>query len=308
MKLIRTLEELPASVTGGAVTIGNFDGVHRGHAVLLERLVQHAGAVGGPAVVFTFDPHPVQLLHPDSGPPPLTWVERKAELLAELGADVVVACPTDRALLSLSPQDFFQKVVNDHLQAKALIEGPNFFFGRDRSGSIEDLQRLCRLFGVILEVVQPSKLGGRYISSSWIRELILAGRIEEAEKLLTQPYRVRGRVIKGAGRGRKLGFPTANIDPVGVVLPPPGVYAGRGLVGGTSYAAATHIGPNPTFGEDRVRIEVHLIHCERELYGRLLELDFLSRLRDIQPFEDAAALQCQLAEDVEAARQIAKKA
>ncbi|MFW6171312.1 MAG: bifunctional riboflavin kinase/FAD synthetase [Planctomycetota bacterium] len=306
MKLIRTLDGLPASVTGGAVTIGNFDGVHRGHAVLLERLVRHAAAVGGPAVVFTFDPHPVQLLCPGAGPPPLTWVERKAELLAELGADVVVACPTDKMLLSLAPQEFFREIVSDRLQAKALIEGPNFFFGRDRSGSIDDLRRLCHEFGVVLEVVQPLKVGGRYISSSWIRELILAGRIREAEELLTEPYRVRGCVVKGAGRGRKLGFPTANIDPVGIVLPPPGVYAGRGMIDGNSYAAATHIGPNPTFGEQRLRIEVHLIDCQRELYGRLLELDFLRRLRDIQPFEDVAALQCQLADDVEAARQIAR--
>lgn len=304
VNLIRTIDHLPAEVTGGAVTIGNFDGVHRGHAALLERLRHHARAVGGPAVVFTFDPHPAELLYPGCEPPPLTWIERKAELLTELGADAIIACPTDRNVLSLEPRNFFQEIVCNRLRAQALVEGPNFFFGRHRAGSIDDLRKFCEASGIRLEVVEPAKVGGRYISSSWIRELILAGQIREAEVLLTQPYRVRGRVVQGAGRGRNLGFPTANIDPVGIVLPPSAVYAARGIINGTTYAAATHVGANPTFREDQIRIEVHLIDCHKELYGHLLELDFLKRLRDIRPFKTVEALQRQLATDVEATREI----
>ena len=139
VKLIRNLDKIPASVERGAVTIGNFDGVHRGHTVLLERLVALARAVRGPAVVFTFDPHPAQLLSPEAVPPALTWTERKAELLAELGADAVVAYPTDRSVLALAPGEFFGQIIRGRLEMQAMVEGPNFFFGRNRSGSIDDL-------------------------------------------------------------------------------------------------------------------------------------------------------------------------
>ncbi len=306
VKLVRNLDGLPASLEHGAVTIGNFDGVHRGHAVLLERLVARAREVDGPAIVFTFDPHPAQLLYPEAVPPSLTWTERKAELLGELGADAVVAFATDRAVLSMSPGEFFTRIIRGHLKARAMVEGPNFFFGRDRSGSIEDLDRMCHEAGMVLDVVQPLQIAGRYVSSSWIRELIQEGDVRRADELLTRPYRVRGRIIRGAGRGALIGFPTANMDPVGMVLPPLGVYAGRAIVHRQYYAAAVNIGPNPTFGEQRVKFEVHLIDCDQSLYGSLLELDFLDRLRDIRSFDNLAALQQQLAVDVGAVRQIVR--
>lgn len=304
VKLIRKLDELPAPLQGGAVTIGNFDGVHRGHTVLLDRLVKQAQALGGPAIVFTFDPHPAQLLYPDAIPPSLTWTERKAALLAELGADAVIAYPTDPAVLQLTPEEFFRQIIQERLQARAMVEGPNFFFGRNRSGSIDDLRRLCDGAAVALEIVQPLKIDGRYVSSSWIRELIQAGDVRQADALLTRPYRVHGLIVKGAGRGATIGFPTANLDPVGMVLPPLGVYAGRAMVAGNSFAAAVNIGPNPTFGEAQLKFEVHLIGCDRDLYGQLLELDFLDRLRDIRSFPDVDTLQQQLRRDVDAVVQI----
>ena len=180
MKLIQKPDELPASLKKGAVTIGNFDGVHRGHAVLLDRLAAQARTVGGPATVFTFDPHPAEQLSPHSVPASLTWTERKAELLAELGADVVIAYPTDKAILSLSPEQFFRRVIRDDLQARAMVEGPNFFFGRNRSGSIDDLRKLCHENEIGLEVVPPLKVDEQYVSSSLIRELIQAGDVRRA--------------------------------------------------------------------------------------------------------------------------------
>ncbi len=303
VKLIRNLNDLPTPLVRGALTIGNFDGVHRGHAVLMERLVQQARAVGGPAIVFTFDPHPAQLLYPEAVPPALTWIERKAELLTELGADAIIAFPTDRTVLSLTPEAFFRRIICEQLQTRALVEGPNFFFGRDRAGSIADLRRLCHANNIELEIVQPVKVADRYVSSSWIRELIQAGDVHTADTLLTNPYRIHGHVVRGAGRGTKIGFPTANIDPVGMVLPPLGVYAGRAYVDGTTYAAAVNIGANPTFGENVVKLEAHLIGCRQTLYGRLLELDFLDRLRDIRPFENVAALQRQLVIDISSVQQ-----
>lgn len=301
------MDELPDSLRSGAVSIGNFDGVHLGHAKLIARLVKRAREVNGPAVVFTFDPHPAQLLAPAAVPPPLTWIERKVELLTRLGVDAVVAYPTDRVLLGLSPQAFFDQIVRDRLDARALVEGPNFRFGVGRSGSIDDLEQMCQQAGLILEVVEPLMLEERYVSSSWIRELIQAGQIHHADQLLTRPYRVRGQVVRGAGRGASIGFPTANIEPVDMVLPPLGVYAGVAIVAGKRYAAALHIGPNPTFGEhDQVKFEVHLAGYNEPLYGAVLEVDFLDRLRDIQPFDHIAELQQQLLRDVRAARQIAR--
>ncbi len=304
VKLIRNLEALPPELQGGAVTIGNFDGVHRGHALLLERLLARAKGVSGPAVVFTFDPHPAQLLYPAAVPPSLTWTERKAELLGELGADAVVAYPTNRAVLSMTPGEFFEQILCRRLGARALVEGPNFFFGRNRTGSIDDLRIMCEAAGMTLEIVPPLQLEGRYVSSSWIREMIRVGNIRRADELLTRPYRIRGQVISGAGRGSQIGYPTANLDPAGMVLPPVGVYAGRAWLEDQGFAAAVNIGPNPTFGEEQIKFEVHLIDCTGSLYGAMLELDFLDRLRDIRPFEDVDALKRQLAEDVLAVRRL----
>jgi riboflavin kinase/FMN adenylyltransferase len=299
------LNNSPGSYVEGAVSIGNFDGVHRGHAVLVERLVRLARSLGGPAVVFTFDPHPAHLLYPHAVPPALTDTERKAELLGELGVDTVLAYPTDHRVLSLTPEEFFEQVICRRLHVRALVEGPNFYFGRHRSGSISDLQRMSDRAGIALEVVQPLTEGDQYVSSSWIRQLVQAGEVRRAASLLTRPHRVRGQVVEGARRGSRIGFPTANIRPGGVVLPPLGVYAGRAQVDGRSYAAAANIGPNPTFREDEVKFEVHLIGFENgPLYGQFLEFDFWDRLRDIRSFTGVEELRTQLARDIHTVEQI----
>lgn len=302
MKVIRELADFPAALRGGAVTIGNFDGVHCGHASIIERLRRAASAVGGPAIVFTFDPHPVRLLRPAEAPPPLTWTDRKADLLAELAVDAMVAYPTDEALLQLSAEEFFAQIIRQQLDARAIVEGPNFRFGRDRSGTVETLQQLASAAGVMLDVVEPLTTDGEVVSSSRVRRLIADGRVDEARRLLTHPYRIRGLVVHGVGRGHKLGFPTANVDAIDTLLPGPGVYAGAVEVGGECKAAAINIGPNPTFGEQALKVEVHVIDWHEPLYGTVLEVDFLSRLRDIQRFESIELLQQQLDRDVAAAR------
>lgn len=303
--LIRHLSELPASLRAGAVAIGNFDGVHVGHAALIERLIARARALGGAAVVFTFDPHPAALLYPDAVPPPLTATPRKAELLAALGVDATFAYPTDNEILSWSADEFFQRILREQLDARAIVEGPNFFFGRQRSGTIEYLAQLCRAAGIELEVVEPLQVDGSSVSSSRIRDLIQAGDVAAADRLLTEPYRVRGEIVRGAGRGATLGFATANLRPVGMVLPPLGVYAGHAWLRGTGYPAAIHIGPNPTFGEEQVKFEVHIIGIDESLYGEMLDVDFLDRLRDVRVFDQVAQLRDQLRRDVDAARRVA---
>lgn len=307
VSVVRSLDSIPAGFTCGAVTIGNFDGVHRGHARLIERLKQKASEVRGPVTVFTFDPHPVVLLRPEAAPPPLTWVERKAELLADLGVDAVVAFPTDLAFLQLSPREFFERVVVNSLRAKAVVEGPNFRFGHGRAGENPLLQEFCRQANVTLDIVEPLTDGDGTISSSRIRDWIRRGDVDAAREMLTEPYRVRGMVTHGARRGGSLGFPTANLEAVDTLLPGLGVYAGRAHTAGRWWPAAINIGPNPTFGEHGFKFEVHLIGFDGSLYGQPLEVDFLSRLRDIHPFGSSAELTRQLQADIRAARVTAQQ-
>lgn len=305
MKLLRDLASVTTELQGGAVSIGNFDGVHLGHARIVSELIAQARAAGGPAVVFTFDPHPVRLLRPAEAPPPLTWTDRKAQLLAQLGVDVVIAYPTDEALLNLSAGEFFQRIVRDSLSARAMVEGPNFFFGHKRSGTIEVLRRLTSAADVRLTIVDPLVVDSDYVSSSRVRKLLAAGQVDEARRMLTQPYRLRGMVTHGAGRGAKIGFATANLAAIDTLLPGLGVYAGAAYTGGVRWPAAINVGPNPTFGEQALKMEIHLIGYNGQLYGEPLEVDFISRLRDIQPFANVQELQAQLQRDILAAQTIA---
>lgn len=312
MQLLRSLNDLPDSLRRGAASIGNFDGVHLGHAKIVEHLRSVAGDVDGPAVVFTFDPHPVRILRPELAPPPLTWTGRKAELLAELGVDAVIAYPTDEELLQLTPEQFFNRIVREQLDARAMVEGPNFYFGRDRAGDIQTLRKLCEASSIRLQIVEPVQHGAQtteseadFVSSSRIRRLIAAGDVDEARTMLTRPYRIRGMVTHGVARGAKIGFPTANVEAIDTILPGMGVYAGRAFTQETAWPAAINVGPSPTFGEEEVRVEVHLIDFSGSLYGEPLEVDFLARLRDIQPFDGVDALKAQLAKDVDRARAIA---
>lgn len=304
LQLIRKISDVSSTLQYGAVAIGNFDGVHQGHAHLIRKLIEHARQNDGAAVVFTFDPHPVRLLRPALAPVPLTWTERKAELLGELGVDALIAYPTDETLLSLSPQEFFSQIILESLKAQAIVEGPNFFFGRDRVGDVHLLAELCQQHSISMEIVQPVEVEGRYISSSRIRDLIAAGEMAFAREMLTQPYRIRGMVTHGAARGAGLGFPTANVDAVDTLLPAPGVYAGRAYSEGEIWPAAIHLGPNPTFGEQAVKVEVHLIGYEGTLYGKPLEVDFLERLREIHSFDGIDQLVAQLRVDVSQAADV----
>lgn len=306
MQLFHGFEE-SAACRGGFVSIGNFDGVHRGHQRILGVLVDRARSAGVPAVVLTFDPHPIQLLRPGQVPPRLSTLERKASLLDRSGVDVVIAYPTDRALLDLSPEQFFEQIVRKELDARGLVEGPNFCFGRNRSGDVTMLSRLCEAFGILLDVVPPLEIDGRVVSSSTIRTLILDGKLAEAANLLGHPYRIRGRVVRGADRGRSIGFPTANLEDVTTLLPSDGVYAGRVDYQGQRLSAAIHLGPNPTFSETGRKLEIHVLDFSGDLYGQELEVDLLARLRDTARFEDVAALRQQLEQDLDAVRAVANR-
>ena len=303
MKLLRDLALLPNELRGGAVAIGNFDGVHLGHAVH-RPAVDRPGAAGRVARRSCLRSIRTRcgFCAPELAPPPLTWTDRKAQLLAALGVDSIIAYPTDEKLLGLTDREFFDRIVRGSLAAKAMVEGPNFFFGRDRMGTIDVLRRYTAEAGLALEVVEPVVVNGQIVSSSRVRSLLAAGQVDEACRMLTQPYRIRGMVTHGAGRGARIGFATANVDAVDTLLPGVGVYAGRGLSQGRNWPAAINLGPNPTFGEQSIKLEVHLIGFEGSLYGEAMEIDFLSRIRDVRPFGSLEELKVQLASDVARAK------
>ena len=303
--LWRHLDDLPRPLRGGVVSIGNFDGVHAGHARIVARLVEMARSLAVPAVILTFDPHPARLLRPEQAPMPLSWTDYKGRLLCELGADAVVAYPTDDALLRLTASDFFQNIVQGQLQACGLVEGQNFFFGHERGGDIALLARYCGDSGIRLEVVEPAMVDGQVVSSSRVRQLIAAGNVAGAARLLGRPYRIRGAVIHGQGRGDSLGYPTVNVGGIDMLLPGEGIYAGRAWIDGTSHAAAMSLGGNPTFGESEIKMEAFLLDYAGDLYGRPVEIDFLARLRDIKRFDSVDILVAQIAQDVEQTRRVA---
>jgi riboflavin kinase/FMN adenylyltransferase len=296
-------DSFPDVCRRGAVAIGNFDGVHRGHAALIAELGQQANEVGGPAVAVTFDPHPLELLRPGQAQPPLTTLADRIRLLHALGADHVVVLRTTPSMLGLTAADFFDRVVRERLAARAVVEGANFGFGRGREGNVETLARLCRDAQIAFRVVQPVGVGDTEISSSRIRSALLRGDVAEAAGLIGRPHRLAGTVIVGARRGKTIGFPTANLGRLETLAPGDGVYAVRALVGDAAYPGAANVGPNPTFGETTRKVEVHLIGFSGDLYDRTIAVDFVQRLRDTRPFGSPAELIEQLRRDVEQARE-----
>lgn len=287
-----------------AVAVGNFDGVHLGHAAIVGRLRAAAARHGVPAVVLTFDPHPASIIRPGQAPLPLTTPARRAELLLALGVNAVCVQPADAALMALEAEAFYAGVLRGRFAARAIVEGQDFRFGARRRGDVAMLAALCGRDGVALDVVPPVVIDGEAVSSSRIRALVAAGRVAEARALLTAPYRLTGTVVVGARRGGTIGFPTANLAGIATLLPALGVYAAVARVDGVAMPAAVHVGPNVTFGETSVSVEAHLIGFAGDLYDRSLDVDFLDRVRDTRRFASVEDLKAQLADDVAAAGRI----
>ena len=294
--------DVPAGARGGVVSLGNFDGVHRGHAAILARLRATADGRGVPAVAVTFDPHPVAVLRPEHAPPVLTAHDRRADLLRAGGADAVVRLPVDRHLLAHTAEQFFERVLMDAFGAVGMVEGGDFRFGRDRGGDVNALRRWGEPRGLTVATVGPVEVGGEPVSSSRVRRLIGEGAVGEAAALLGRPHRLTGDVVRGEGRGRTLGFPTANLSGVDVLAPAAGVYAASCDVDGRRFAAALHVGPRPTFRGDPPTVECHLLDFSGDLYGRRLSVDLLARVRGVREFDGSDALKRQVADDLEAVR------
>jgi riboflavin kinase/FMN adenylyltransferase len=307
VELIRDLKRLPDRFRRGAVAIGKFDGVHRGHALILQELQRHAARVGGAAIAFTFDPTPAEILRPEKAPIPMCDLRRKAELLEHLGIEALVAFPASRDFLEWDARTFFERILLDGLDAKAMVQGRDFLFGKNRSGDIDLLEEYCREADIALQIIKPLYALGRPISSSRIRALLHDGRVAVARSMLTEPYRIRGKVIAGRQRGRKLGYPTANLSFPPTLLPKHGIYAGIGKVGNREYAAAINIGPNLTFSENGTKIEVHLLDFSGNIYGQHLDIDFLEHLRDIVRYSSVEQLTAQMKKDILQVRNVVER-
>lgn len=292
-RIIRDGAHLPPEVQGAAVTIGTFDGVHRGHLDLISKLVAGAAEKGLHSVAITFEPHPLDIVNPAAAPPLLTVGEEKLDVLAKTGLDHVVVLAFTHELAALSATEFVDQVLRDSFRMRHLLIGHDHGFGRERAGNASVLQSLGATRGFSVGVVEPvAAEDGRWVSSTGIRRAVAGGDLPRAADLLGRPYSISGVVVPGAARGRALGFPTLNLSQPSPrkLLPPDGVYAvqvqtEQGLFGGMM-----NLGARPTFGEHDRSIEAYLFDASGDFYGQKVRLDVLKRLRDTRAFESAEAL------------------
>jgi riboflavin kinase/FMN adenylyltransferase len=291
-------------LVGCAVALGNFDGAHRGHQALLRKAIAQARSRGVAAVAATFEPHPAKVLSPQLAPVLLTPLWRKLELLEDLGLDAVVVQPFDAAYAASGPAQFLERDLFGALGPSHVVVGPDFTFGRDRSGSVRDLRSACERRSVGLTEMPAVTCDGVVVSSTKIRELVAEGRVSAAERLLGRPFEISGSVVHGRGRGRTFGFPTANLQPDVEVRPRSGVYAVRAYFDRQVLGGAANIGRKPTFDESEVTIEVFLFDFEGDLYGARMSVELLARLRGEQRFGSAEELAAQIEHDCEAAKAV----
>ena len=329
--VIQGVDSLPEGLRRPVVvTIGNFDGVHQGHQRIIALAIQQARGHQGTAVAFTFRPHPQVALRPESAPAMITTYDEKLELLAHAGVDLILEQPFSREFSTSQPEQFFNEILLRRLNATSIVVGYDFAFGKGREGHLEALAELCQRSAVKLTVVEPQRSDGEIVSSSRVRQLLQAGEVQTAARLLGRPFFYRGVVIKGDARGRKLGFPTANLRLENKIALPNGVYAtvarvrdarGQWLEEGVLIPSVTNIGVRPTFtisaaaqtsgssspdGVFPALIETHLLGRALDLYGLTLEVQFVERLREERKFDGVDALKTQIARDADQAASVVK--
>lgn len=301
MIVVRSLAEVDA--VPSAVTIGNFDGVHRGHRTLVHRAVDAALRDGLRSVVITFDPHPAAVLRPGSEPPRLQSLEQRLEALEDLGVELTLVLAFTRELSALSADEFVAQVLVEGVGAATVVVGTNFRYGHRAAGDIVHLSEAGERHGFAVEAVGLLALDGDQVSSSAIRRAVADGEVEAAAHGLGRPFALRGEVVAGDGRGRTIGIPTANLAvDAAVVVPADGVYAGRVTLDGVSYPVVTNVGRRPTFEGTGTTVETHLLDAEVALYGRVIEVTFEHRLRGERRFEGPDELVAQIHDDIARAR------
>ncbi len=299
MELFTDLEQVEGCCAKkGVVTLGNFDGLHIGHQVLIGKVVNRAREIGGNSIVFTFHPHPLKVLSPDTCPPLISTYEEKIALFEELGIDLLLMIPFTRKIAEMSAWDFAETVLANTLNASEVFVGFNYRFGRDREGSVDRLREFGEKLGFRVTEVREVTVHDEVVSSTKIRDLLRAGNVDHAARLLGRPYAITGRVVKGDQRGRTLGFPTANVEPVHEIMPYPGVYAVRVFLEGKQYDGVANAGFRPTFDKRDLCLEAHILDFSGEVYGKEITLFFVAKIRDEKRFESLEALKAQIEKDI----------
>jgi len=299
--------DIPAHSRGAIISIGNFDGVHEGHKNLITQMktlgktIFHSPA---PIVAITFYPHPLLILKPGINLSFLSTLEQKKKLLQAAGADFVAVLKTDDGLLELQAEEFFEKIIFETFKAQGIVEGPDFHFGKNRTGNIDLLKELCITRNILGTIATPFMVDNEVVSSSRVRKAIQTGDMLQAKKLLGRTYSIEGKVVSGAKRGRTIGFPTANLENIQTLLPMNGVYAALCNIGNKTFATAVNIGPNPTFSELSQKVEAHLLDFEGDLYDHTIEINFLEKIRNVKTFVDKNALVQQLELDIQQTRNL----
>ena len=287
------------------LALGNFDGLHRGHMKIIDRVRQRAGERAGTPAAMTFDPHPPRVLRPDKAPPLLMTRDQKVEALKRSGMQGLAFVRFTPELSMWDPETFVRNVLVDWLHVFEVWVGANFLFGHDRAGTFTVLRALGTRYGFRAEKIDPIRYKDFVVSSTRIRRLVSEGRVDEAGALLGHHYFIEGDVTKGAGRGRSLGVPTANLTSTNELTPPSGVYATYATLDGLVRPSVTNVGLRPTFGDtERPIVETHILDLDKDLYGRTIRLSFVQRLRDERAFPDVDALRAQIDADVRAAQRL----
>jgi len=287
------------------LALGNFDGLHRGHMKIIDRVRRRAGERGGTPAAMTFDPHPPRVLRPDKAPPLLMTKDQKIEALTRSGMQGVAVVRFTPELSQMDPETFVRLVLVEWLHVVEVWVGANFLFGHERAGTFTLLRSLGARYGFRAEKIDPIRYKDFVVSSTRVRRLLGEGRVDEAGALLGHHYFIDGTVSRGAGRGRQLGFPTANLATCNELVPPTGVYATTVTIDGVVHPSITNIGMRPTFADvDRPTIETHLFDLSRDLYGTTVRLSFVQRLRDERAFPDVDALRAQIDADCRSARRL----
>ncbi len=308
MKILNNLSEIPRSDLNEyppiGLTIGNFDGVHVGHRQLLKKIRKFCHDKQHLFVVVTFVPHPHKILHPDKDHFLLNSYEQRRTLLRDLGVDILVEMNFTRDFSTLSPQDFLSKYLLSYPNLKDFYLGYDFAFGANKEGGHDLVSSICKPYGVDIEIQPKFEFHGKIVSSSLIREKLSSGRIDEVESLLQRPFHLEGVVVKGEGRGKKIGFPTANIQVSrDLIVPQKGVYVTRTIYNDMTYNSVTNIGNNPTFKDSpQIHIETHMLDFDTDIYGEVLDIQFLHKLRDEKKFPTVNDLIIQIKHDVTEAK------
>jgi riboflavin kinase/FMN adenylyltransferase len=302
MRIVQGLDAVPPDARPSVVALGTFDGVHLGHRAILGTALTRAREAGLDAVACTFDPHPMEVLQPERAPRPISPLAERLAVIGDTGIDAVVVLPFTRELAAIEPEAFVKDVLLDRLRAREVVVGYNHRFGRGARGDAGLLESLAGRLGFRAHVVPAMTVDGVAVSSSEIRAALQRGDVAAAARGLGRPYAIAGPVTAGAGRGRTLGFPTANITSDRPLLVLRGVYRGRVTVDGQGHPAIVNVGVRPTFDESVLFIEAHLLDFSGDLYGRTVRLEFLDRVRDEMKFPSVEALRAQVLRDIAAAR------